>query len=155
VRGDAEKYAKKIAPYLRDGESVLVAARTNYKAGVQLAAGLAGGLIGAAIASKTVANDAAPTGSIAEQVRARPRTLWVLTNQRMLFFEHGNLRLGEPTSVIDNGYVASVVARKAKVRFGKLTFTFQDGSGIELDLLIDREVPRINDAAASLFGAPA
>ena len=154
MRGEAEKYAKKVAPHLLEDETVLVAAQVQYKGGAKQLAGMAGGLVGYAIAAKLTGRPDTPTGSIAEQVPTTPHTLWVQTDQRTLFFQTGNLRFGPPLSIIENGYVASVVGFKAKVRYGKLRFAFVDGSSIELDLLFDREVPRINDAATSVFGAP-
>ena len=144
------KTAKLAMSLMEPGEHVVASAKVDFKSAKRLGVGLAFGAIGAVVTRpKSTSSHRGGQPSVASMVPTRPAT-WILTDRRMIFCRPRPFGLGEPIAFIDCSNVDSIAATKAKVMYGKLRFTFTDGSAIDLDLLADGEVDQINAALAGL-----
>jgi hypothetical protein len=146
-----EKLADQMAIHLVPGEHVIAVAVVEYKGSAKAPGYLVGGFM-------AVAEVKSPVGqarAVARFVPPAGRSVWALTNHRMLFCKAtlGN-GVGAPHSSMPLSHLSGVQVRPTRIGADKLELTFADGTTMPLDLRTGTEAEAINRAADVLFNRP-
>jgi hypothetical protein len=146
-----EKLADQMAIHLIEGEHVMAVAIVEYKGTGKEAGYYVGGFIGVAEVRSSVGQ----ARDVARFVPPAGRSVWTLTNHRMLFCKATRANhVGAPQSSMPISHLSGVHVRHARLGADKLELTFADGMTMPLDLHTGTEAEAINRAADVLFNRP-
>ena len=146
-----EKLATQMAIHLVEGEHVMAVAVVEYKGTAKAAGYYVGGFTGVAEVRSSVGQ----AREVARFVPPAGRSVWTLTNHRMLFCKATlTNHVGAPQSSMPLSHLAGVHVRHARIGSDKLELTFADGMTMPLDLHTRTEAEAINRAADVLFNRP-
>jgi len=147
----AEKLADQMAVHLVPGEHVIAVAVVEYKGTAKKAGYYVGGFIGVAEVRSAVGQ----ARDVARFVPPAGRSVWTLTNHRMLFCKATLTdHVGVPQSSMPLSHLSGVHVRHTRIGADKLELTFADGMTMPLDLHTRTEAEAINRAADVLFNRP-
>jgi hypothetical protein len=146
-----DKLADQMAIHLVEGEHVMAVAVVEYKGTAKTDGYYVGGFTG-------VAEVRGPAGQVREVARFVPpagRSVWTLTNHRMLFCKATLANhVGAPHSSMPLSHLSGVRVRRARIGADKLELMFADGTTMPLDLHTRTEADAIDRAADVLFNRP-
>jgi hypothetical protein len=146
-----EKLADQMAIHLVEGEHVMAVAVVEYKGTAKAAGYYVGGFTGVAEVRSSIGQ----ARDVARFVPPAGRSVWTLTNHRMLFCRATlTNHVGAPQSSMPLSHLSDVHVRHARIGADKLELTFADGMTMPLDLHTRSEGEVINRAADVLFNRP-